>query len=106
MRKLFESAPTRAGLVGLHLLRHEPPSLEATTEQHLRGLADGAADWVLIASGYDRDAVATLGAGELGEDALLAMGVAPGSVCRLFDLAYAAMSTDVAGIVASATPAA
>ena len=106
LRDLFESAPTRPGLVGLHLLRHEPPSLAPTTEQHLRGLADAAADWVLIASGYDRDAVATLGAGELGEDALLAMGAAPGSVCRLFDLAYAAMSTDVAGIVASATPAA
>ena len=106
LRNLFESVPTRPGLVGLHLLRHAPPSLEATTEQHLRGLSDAAADWVLIASGYDRDAVAALGAGELGEDALLAMGAAPGSACRLFDLAYAAMSTDVAGIVASATPAA
>ncbi|HEV8211886.1 MAG TPA: hypothetical protein VGP77_17310 [Vicinamibacterales bacterium] len=106
LRDLFESAPTRPGLVGLHLLRHEPPSLAATTEQHLRGLADAEADWVLIASGDDPDAVAALGAGELGEEALMAMGAAPGFVCRRFDLAYAAMSTDVAGIAASATAAA
>lgn len=100
LRDLFASAPTRPGLVGLHLLRHERPPVEATTEQHLRGLADAAADWVLIASGYDRDAVAALGAAELGEPSLLAMGAAPGPVRGLYDLAYAAMAADVAGIAA------
>jgi hypothetical protein len=105
LRSLFESAPARPGIAGLHLLRHEPPPIEATAEQRLRGLADGAADWVLIASGYDRDALAELAAGELGEPALVAMGAAPGADRRLFDLAYAAVATDVADVAAIAAPA-
>lgn len=101
LRNLSEQAPSRAGLTGLHLLRHEPPPLAATTEQGLRGHADAAADWVLIAGGYDRGAVAALAAGELGEAALVAMGAMPGAVVHgLFDLAYAAIPTDVAGIAA------
>src|SRR5262249_61256885 len=103
LRNLSESAPSRPGIAGLHLLRHERPPIEATTEQHLRGLADGAADWILIVSGYDRDALAELGAGELGDPDLVAMGAEPGSAYRLFDLAYAAISTDVAGIAAPTT---
>ena len=103
LRSLAESAPSRPGIAGLHLLRHELPPIETTAEQRLRGLADGAADWVVIATGYDRDALAELGAGELSEHALVAMGAAPDSSSRLFDLAYAAISTDVAGITAPAT---
>lgn len=98
LRGLSESIPSRPGFAGMHLLRHERPPIEATTEQRLRGLADDAADWVLMSSGYDRDALAELGSGELGEQALVAMGAAPGAVQRLFDLAYAALPTDVAGI--------
>ena len=100
LRDLFASAATQAGIAGLHLLRHEPPPIEATTEQRLRGLADTAADWVLVVAGYDRDAVAAFGAVELGEAALVAMGAAPGSVGRCFDLAYAALPTDVAEVAA------
>jgi hypothetical protein len=98
LRRLSESAPLRPGIAGLHLLRHEVPPIEATAEQRLRGLADGAAAWVVIASGYDRDALAELGGGDLGEPSLLAMGAAPGSAVGLFDLAYAAIGSDVAGI--------
>ena len=76
-----------------------------TTEQGLRGHADAAADWVLIASGYDRGAVAALAAGELGEPALVAMGAMPGTVVHgLFDLAYAAIPTDVEGIAITPHP--
>lgn len=102
LHRLIESAPSRPGIAGLHLLRHEPPPIEVTTEQRLRGLADAAADWVLFASGYDRDAVAEFAHGELGEPALVAMGAVPGSSSRLFDLAYSAIASDVAGIAASA----
>ena len=100
LRRLCESAPSRPGIAGLHLLRHEPPPIQATTEQRLRGLADDAAKWVLVASGYDRAALVGLGAGELGELALAAMGAEPGSTQQLFDLAYSALPTDVAGISA------
>ncbi|HTJ04530.1 MAG TPA: hypothetical protein VL624_04245 [Caldimonas sp.] len=103
LRELSASAPSRPGLAGLHLLRHEPPPIDATTEQRLRGLSDGEADWVLIASGFDADAVAALGAGELGEAALVAMGAVPRSRRALFELAYAAIASDVAGIAAPAS---
>lgn len=98
LRRLSASAPLRPGITGLHLLRHEVPPIAATAEQRLRGLADGAAAWVLVASGYDRDALAELGAGELGGPSLSAMGAAPDAAVQAFDFAYAAIGSDVAGI--------
>jgi hypothetical protein len=98
LRRLSESAPLRPGIAGLHLLRHEVPPIAATAEQRLRGLADGAAAWVIIASGYDRNALAELGAGELGGPSLSAMGAAPDAAVEVFELAYAAIASDVAGI--------
>ena len=103
LRRLSESAPTRRGITGLHLLKHENPLMAATAEQRLRGLADGAADWVIIASGYDRDAMAELGDGNLGDQALAALGAGPGAWRGLFDLAYAAIGTDLTGIAMPAT---
>ena len=99
---LCESMPMRPGIAGLHLLRHEAPSIEATTEQRLRGLADAAADWILVATGYDRDALASLAAAELGDAALTALGAAPAAERRLYDLAYAALPHDVAGLAGAA----
>lgn len=98
LRRLTESAPLRPGIAGLHLLRHEVPPIAATTEQRLRGLADEAAAWVIVASGYDRGALADLAAAELGAPSLLDMGAAPGATVGIFDLAYAAIGSDVAGI--------
>lgn len=43
------------GIVGAHLLRHETPKIDLTTEQRIRKAADKPADWVLIVCGYDRD---------------------------------------------------
>ncbi len=103
LRRLAASAPLRPGIVGLHLLRHEVPPIEATSEQRLRGLADGAASWVVIASGYDRNALEEFGAGDLGEPSLVAMGAAPGSAVGLYELAYAAIGSDAAGITMRAT---
>lgn len=104
LRRLSESAPLRPGIAGLHLLRHEVPPIAATAEQHLRGLADGAAAWVLVASGYDRAALAELAAGELGAPSLSAMGAAPDAIVGVFDLAYAAVGSDVAGISLRVAP--
>lgn len=87
--------PQRPGLVGLHVLRHDAPAIAATTEQRIRGHADRAADWIVVASGYDADALLALADGALGEDALRAMGAAPGVERDLFGLAYAAVPGDV-----------
>ena len=41
------------GICGVHLLRNDAPAVAPTTEQKIRGLADGAADWILVVTGYD-----------------------------------------------------
>jgi hypothetical protein len=97
-RRLGELAAAvvqRPGLVGLHLLHHEAPALAATTEQQIRGNADRAADWVVIACGYDLAALRRLDAAELGEAAMQAMGAAPGTVRQCYGLAYSATPPDI-----------
>jgi hypothetical protein len=93
--ELAAAVTQQPGLVGLHLLRHEPPALAATTEQQIRGNADRDADWVIVACGYELGALRRLEAAELGEAALCAMGAAPGAERRLYGLAYSATPTDI-----------
>ncbi|MCU0921226.1 MAG: hypothetical protein MUF16_12960 [Burkholderiaceae bacterium] len=93
--ELAAEVAQRPGLVGLHLLRHEPPVLAATTEQQIRGNADRAADWVIVACGYDLAALRSLEAAELGEAALHALGAAPDAERRCYGLAYSATPPDV-----------
>jgi hypothetical protein len=83
------------GLVGLHLLAHQAPALAATTEQKIRGNADRAADWIVVACGYDLAALRSLDSAELGDAALQAAGAAPGAVRALFALAYSAIPADM-----------
>jgi hypothetical protein len=97
-RALFELAALvskQPGLVGLHLLRHELPTLAVTAEQKIRGNADRAADWVIVACGYDLDALSRLEAAQLAEAELQALGAAPGTERRLYGLAYSATPSDV-----------
>ncbi len=84
------------GLVGLHLLRHQAPALAATTEQQIRGNADQAADWVLVACGYQQDALARLSESELSDAQLQALGAAPGTWRQFYGLAYSATPADIA----------
>lgn len=93
--ELAAAASRQPGLVGLHLVRHEAPALAVTAEQQIRGNADRAADWVMVACGYDLDALRRLEATELGEAQLQALGAAPGAERRLYGLAYSATPTDV-----------
>lgn len=93
--ELVASVVQRPGIVGLHLLHHEAPSLATTTEQRIRGNADRAADWIVLACGYDLGALQRLAAQELGEAALQALGCAPGGARHFFGLAYSATPADV-----------
>lgn len=93
--ELASRVPQQPGLVGLHVLRHEAPALATTTEQKIRGHADGAADWVVVACGYDLAALRALEAAELGESALQALGAAPGAQRRIYGLAYSAAPADM-----------
>ncbi len=90
-----ESVSQRPGIVGLHVLRHEAPEMAATTEQKIRGNADRAADWIIVVSGYDLDALRRIGDEELCEARLRASGALPETRCQVFTLAYTAIPTDM-----------
>jgi hypothetical protein len=83
------------GIVGLHALHHEAPPIAATTEQRIRGNADRAADWVIVASAYDLGALQQLAEAELGDAGLSALGAAPGAQRHIYGLAYSATPPDV-----------
>jgi hypothetical protein len=95
LRAWIDSAHADPGIAGIHLLQHQTPQLAPTTEQHLRGGGDAAADRVLIVVGYDGACVADLAAGRLSADALLRQGAAPGAVTATFALAHSASPPDV-----------
>lgn len=92
---LAERAARQPGTVGLHVLRHEAPALAATTEQKIRGLADGAADWVIMVSGYDPAALQRWAETELADPALAALGFGPAPLRQAFTLAYTASTADL-----------
>lgn len=73
--------PNSRGLTSAHLLESQPLPGAPTTEQKIRG-ADATADWVLLAGGYDADAVSA---------ALPASGTA-----ALYRLSYSLAPTEIA----------
>lgn len=93
--QLAASVVQRPGIVGMHLLHHDAPSLAVTTEQRIRGNADRAADWIVVTCGYDLGALQQLAAQELGEAGVQALACAEGSARNLFGLAYSATPADV-----------
>lgn len=94
LEAMAPSVSQRPGIVGMHVLRHEAPAMAATTEQKIRGNADRAADWIIVVSGYDFDALRKLEGEELSEASLRASGALP-EACQLFSLAYTAIPADV-----------
>lgn len=97
-RQLAELAAAvwqRPGMVGLHVLRHETPQMATTTEQQIRGHADRAADWIIVASGYDLDALRQFGDQEMTEARLRTAGALPETACQFFTLAYTAVPADM-----------
>ena len=86
--ELLAGIPARKGLVAAQLLRDAGAVQGApTTEQKIRG-GDKAADRIMLVNGYAADVVTGLAAGELNEAALVAHGAAPGSIARVYELAY------------------
>jgi hypothetical protein len=83
------------GITGLHLLRHESPSMAPTTEQKIRGNADRVADCIIVVSGYDLDALRRLGSEELSPARLRESGATADNRCQLYALAYTAVPSDV-----------
>lgn len=89
------------GLVGVHVLRHEQPAIAPTTEQRIRGLADQAADWVVVACGYEAEAVAAVLRHEALQ-AIVARNGAGEATPHGYRLCYSAVAADVADVAADA----
>ncbi|UWU74287.1 hypothetical protein N2603_30075 [Bradyrhizobium huanghuaihaiense] len=83
-------------LTGAHLLLTDTPRASApTTEQQIRG-KDGAADWIVLLSGYDDDAVARAVADRLSPPALQPHGACDNPVIGHYRLAFTMTPQDVA----------
>jgi hypothetical protein len=95
LQPLLAELPGRGGLGGAHLLRHNAPAIALTTEQKIRG-ADTYADWVLIVTGYESQALDALAARELSASELEALGAAKGAIHNRFQLSYSATPGDIA----------
>ena len=100
---MSEHVSLQPGFAGLHLLRHETPSIAPTEEQKIRRNADRTADWVLVACGYVADALRALSERELSSDSLVEMGATPGAERGLYALSCSATPFDVADVSAITT---
>jgi hypothetical protein len=68
----LRALPMRRGLAGVHVFQGALAA-PMTNEQRIRG-ADAGVEWAVLATGYDKDAVAALAQGELGAAALESRG--------------------------------
>ena len=94
LKAQVDDLPKRPGLVGAHLLRHEAPAIATTTEQRIRGLRDQVADWVLVAVGYDLDALRELVRAPFGADALRQAGASEVPFSGIYALSHSATPGD------------
>ncbi|QOZ10728.1 hypothetical protein [Bradyrhizobium sp. CCBAU 51765] len=87
---------SKPGLTGAHLLLTETPKTSSpTTEQKIRG-KDGAADWIVLLSGYDADAVERAVIAQLGSSVLHAAGAQNHPTVGRYRLAFTMTPQDVA----------
>ena len=85
----------KAGLTGAHLLLTDTPRTSSpTTEQQIRG-KDGAADWIVLLSGYDPDAVGRTVAEQLSPSVLHATGASDNPTIGRYRLAFTMTPQDV-----------
>ena len=89
---------SKPGLTGGHLLITDTPKTSApTTEQQIRG-SDGAADWIVLLSGYDPEVLQHVVSDRFSSPALHLVGAQEKSVMGCYKLAFTMASTDVATI--------
>ncbi|MGT2499876.1 hypothetical protein ACVOMS_01515 [Bradyrhizobium guangxiense] len=86
----------KPGLTGAHLLRTDtPPTSAPTTEQQIRG-KDGAADWIVLLSGYDADVVEQTRSDQLSPSALGAAGAQSDLTVGYYRLSFTMTPADLA----------
>jgi hypothetical protein len=84
---LLARLPSLPGITGAHLLLTETPNAPTTAEQKIRG-GDAAADWIILVSGYDPEAVENVAAAELGATSLEQAGTLSSTAASLYRLSY------------------
>jgi hypothetical protein len=94
LRAVLRELPQRSGVTSSHLLQTQTPQAAATTEQKIRGGADGVADWIVLVSGYDAQTLRGVADHELGASALVGAGAMPGLVPALYSLSCAMTPAD------------
>ncbi|MBW7969869.1 hypothetical protein [Bradyrhizobium sp. BR 10289] len=94
----LEALAQKPGLTGAHLLLTDTPRTSApTTEQQIRG-KDGAADWIVLLSGYDADVMEAVIASPLSSGALGALGARDHPTIGRYRLAFTMTPQDVAAV--------
>ena len=83
-----------AAIAGAHLLQTDTPSAPRTEEQRLRGGQDAAADWILLAAGFDLDALRSQTAETFSIERLDAAGARPGVERSRFRVSHSAIPID------------
>jgi len=96
LRTLADRLVQRPGIAGMHLLRHEQPAIAATEEQRMRGLRDGAADWIVLVNAYDSGALRAVAAAELSDGALGQIGASAGMRAEVHTLSASAQPGETA----------
>jgi hypothetical protein len=94
LKSAIATLAMRPGLCGAHLLKHQAPAIAQTAEQKIRATPDRVADWVLVVTGYEADALQALTQNELAEPALVRMGAAPGITSGIYSLSYSATTQE------------
>lgn len=91
---LRELAP-KPGLTGAHLLLTDTPQAATpTTEQKIRG-SDRTADWIVLLSGYDADAVHAAADEQLASRMLRLAGAGDDPIVGRYRLAFAMTAQDL-----------
>lgn len=85
---------SKPGLTGAHLLLTDTPKTSApTTEQQIRG-TDGAADWIVLLSGYDPETLQEVVSNRFSAPALQLAGAQEKSTTGRYRLAFTMTAQD------------
>lgn len=98
LSQMLHALAQQPGLTGAHLLLTDTPQTSTpTTEQQIRG-RDGAADWIVLLSGYDADVIEAVMASPLSPASLGTLGAQNNPVTGRYRLAYTMTPQDISAV--------
>lgn len=97
--EIMPAMASRRGMAGIHLLHPAPPP-PMTKEQAIRG-PDAPMSWLLLATGYENEALSRAVAEHLDAATLERQGANPGSVTGHYQMHYTATAREAARMAAN-----